>query len=110
MRRFHVPVKRFFLFAIIFMLLAGNVCSAEEITLTTIMPTPKTRMIYGSIVSGLNGASVDGYGCTASEAGGQYYVAFTEPFPAGSIVSAVCIYYAMARWPESLQSHRHRAF
>lgn len=90
MCRFLMFVKKFFLFIIIFVLLAGNICFSEELTLTTVMSAPP-RIVRGIIDSSNPAAGGDGFN-SAEVSPGEYLIDFFPDFPAGSLPTLVCIY------------------
>ena len=103
MCRFSVFVKKLFLFAVIFMLLAGNICFSEEIKINTIVPTNTNvvRIVRGTVESeGITGpvGTVFGDGFSVVEdhppgqggVGGKYKITFDEAFPVAPTV--VCTY------------------
>ena len=89
MCRFSVFVKKLFLFAVIFMLLTGNTCFSEEVTLTKTMPD-EIRIVRDTVESG-SLVLVGKNGFTVTETSlGKYLITFDEAFPATPTV--VCTY------------------
>lgn len=98
MCKFPVFIKRIFLFAVIFVLFAGNICFSEEITLTTVISNPRpARIVRGTITSSGTDNIIIGDGFTAVEQnlpgkGGEYLITFVPAFPISSLPTVVCTY------------------
>ena len=88
MRKFPAFLKKVLLFAVIFVLSAGNMCFAEEVTFTTITPN-EIRILRDTIESGNIGV-VFKNGFSVEEDNGQYTITFGEEFPVTPTV--VCTY------------------
>ena len=88
MCRFSVFVKKLFLFAVIFMLLTGNTCFSEEVTLTKTMPD-EIRIVRDTVESG-SLVLVGKNGFTVVQNVGRYTITFDGAFPVAPTV--VCTY------------------